>query len=78
MMKISQSGGNNEIHNKPEERCVRRGPWPRDSLINAEVRVCVRCGGTWGVIYEMAIVQGLQSMIIILNNCMEDSFTRRS
>lgn len=48
MMKISQSGGNNEIHNKPEERCVRREPWPRDPLINAEACVCVRSGGTWG------------------------------
>lgn len=26
MMKISQSGGNNDIHNKAEDRCVRSSP----------------------------------------------------
>lgn len=31
-----------------------------------------------GVIYELAIVQRLQSVMIILNNRLEDSFTRGS
>lgn len=59
---------------------MRRGPWPRDPLINAEVCVSVRSGGSWGLNYEMAIVQRLRGMIIItliiLNNHMEDSFSR--